>query len=670
MIAVTAVPAGVARAATTPAPVAAHRLAGSDRYATAIAVSRTFDRASAAVVASGEAFPDAIAAAALAGALHGPILLTRRAVLPDGVLAELDRLGVTDVALVGGSDAIASSVEAEVAMGGRHVRRVAGPERVATAVAVAREVAASIGVVGGERAAFVARSDDFADALAAGAPGAAGVHPVLLTSPDALDPRVAEAIADLGIRRVFALGGESALSDSGVVAPLRTSGVHITRVAGHDRFDTAARVADVTVAADPNGFGFTGTSVAVASGLGFADALAAAPVAGRARQPVLLASDRLPVATQQWVADRYGNLDVLDVFGGPAAISVGDAGALVADPACQSLAASESGYRPVAAITIAALDGRRATPLNVYGGVVSVGWGYYATPGALCSFDHDGEFGIRSVHKVTALPDTVADVQLDATGSKAVVLAVIRDIDDAYYVLDATDVASGATTRLADHVTGAGEWSPDGLAVAFPGPKDTEGHGGIEVIRADGSGRHTVCPGFDADDLAWSPDGKRIAVSGPAGLRVCDAAGPALWDTAAARLSAPSWHPDGTRIAATRAAERTQPPYWHDPGPDLDVVVVDPNAAPSQTPRTLYGGDAYDEQPRWSPTGDALAFRRGPGKICTPLDRLEVATPPGAPPIAVAADGFDEPYADEYSWAPDGQHLVYRSALPHVIACQ
>jgi Tol biopolymer transport system component len=64
----------------------------------------------------------------------------------------------------------------------------------------------------------------------------------------------------------------------------------------------------------------------------------------------------------------------------------------------------------------------------------------------------------------------------------------------------------GTTATLSDALEAA--WSPDGSEIAFRSDQ------GIEVARADGSGRHLRVPGpaFDPD---WTPDGRLIYTKGP-----------------------------------------------------------------------------------------------------------------------------------------------------------
>jgi len=88
------------------------RLSGATRYDTAVAVSRaTFPNgANAAFIATGLAFPDALAAVPAAGRTGGPILLVPGASVPAPVLAELERLDPDTVFLLGGTAALGITV--------------------------------------------------------------------------------------------------------------------------------------------------------------------------------------------------------------------------------------------------------------------------------------------------------------------------------------------------------------------------------------------------------------------------------------------------------------------------------------------------------------------------------------------------------------------------------
>ena len=82
----------------SPTPTTARQLAGASRYDTAVEASKfaypnglqglDADGYKTVIVATGQDFPDALSGAALAGAVNGPLLLTKRSTLPTSVADE------------------------------------------------------------------------------------------------------------------------------------------------------------------------------------------------------------------------------------------------------------------------------------------------------------------------------------------------------------------------------------------------------------------------------------------------------------------------------------------------------------------------------------------------------------------------------------------------------
>ncbi len=129
-------------AESTPTPVTTPgttRLAGPDRYATAVAIAQASFAApvDAVFLASGEAFPDALAGGPAAAKLASPLLLTQHDRLPASVLTELQRLSPATVYLLGGTAAINSSVSDTLTGQGFTVSRLSGADRYATSAAIA-----------------------------------------------------------------------------------------------------------------------------------------------------------------------------------------------------------------------------------------------------------------------------------------------------------------------------------------------------------------------------------------------------------------------------------------------------------------------------------------------------------------------------------------------------
>lgn len=304
----------------TPKVSLATRVAGQNRYDTAIALSKsTFTHADTVVLATGEGFADALAASSLAGVYGSPVLLTPKVALPDGLLAELSRLGATRVVLVGGTGAVSTEVSTALKNTGLTVDRVFGQDRYATAVTVAQRVVAAQGADwNGE--AIVVRGDQFADALAAAPVAYAHKMPILLTSSAVLSPATRDAIGVQGMNHILVVGGSTAISPTvyralkAIVAPQGD----VERAQGADRYATARAVADYTVRmywADPS-------YVGVATGLDFPDALGGGAVAG-AHDGVLLLTDgrSLSIAAAGFLAAQRSGLSQVRLFGGNKVVS-------------------------------------------------------------------------------------------------------------------------------------------------------------------------------------------------------------------------------------------------------------------------------------------------------------------------------------------------------------
>jgi putative cell wall-binding protein len=272
------------------------RLAGTDRIATALAVSQEAypTGAEGAVLTSALDFPDALVAAPLAAMVDGPVLQTG-GTLPTAVADELQRLmpaGGT-VTVVGGAAAVSVAVEQAVRALGFEVDRIAGATRYDTAVDVARAL--------GGPPAIVVDGRLFPDALVAGPAAIASGQAIVLSAGPTLPAITRSYLLETGPGHV-AVGGRAAEA---------TPGAEV--VAGVDRFETAVRVMERFFAA-PHVIG-------LASSTSFADALAIAPLLGREAGPMLLTPpDRLA----ELVAPHIG-LQLLEVYvvGGTAAIGQG-----------------------------------------------------------------------------------------------------------------------------------------------------------------------------------------------------------------------------------------------------------------------------------------------------------------------------------------------------------
>ncbi len=287
-------------------PFTLERIAGADRYETAIAVSRATwatGTVDVVVLATGEDYPDALCAAPLAAVVGGPILLTPHDEVLPAVADEIRRLGATRAYVVGGPAALSDEIIRQLRDGDGYVeaQRIGGSDRYATSREIGRFVAYASGSALYQEV-FLARGDDFADALSCSAIAARWQVPILLTRPTVIDPETFKLAADSYIVRI--VGGTSAVSQAiedrltAAMCPFRCDVTRVLRYAGTDRYATAALLA-TTEAEAVAGYSHLG----IATGERFPDALALAPYLAEMNGCLLLTRrDMLPQVT----ADAIG----------------------------------------------------------------------------------------------------------------------------------------------------------------------------------------------------------------------------------------------------------------------------------------------------------------------------------------------------------------------------
>lgn len=297
-----------------------NRLAGPDRYATARAIAQaTYTSATAAIIASGQSYPDALAASYLSGVENAPLLLTEQGRLTPGVVDTLRALQVNAVTIVGGSTAVSGQVAVDLERAGFPSERIAGVDRYETARKIAELLPAdTIGKFGAGRAAIVATGTNFADALAAGPMAGSQGMPIVLTPGDTLHEQARAALSGTGIQQVLIVGGTAAVSDS-VAAAITGMGIAVRRIAGENRQATAVAIAEV----EKGELNYPISRVQVARGNDFADALAGGSRGARVFAPVLLTNDQnnLGAASRAFISANNGTIGTVDILGGTAAVA-------------------------------------------------------------------------------------------------------------------------------------------------------------------------------------------------------------------------------------------------------------------------------------------------------------------------------------------------------------
>jgi dipeptidyl aminopeptidase/acylaminoacyl peptidase len=193
---------------------------------------------------------------------------------------------------------------------------------------------------------------------------------------------------------------------------------------------------------------------------------------------------------------------------------------------------------------------------------------------------------------------SVGGVQVSPDGTR--VAYVVENNDGArrpYGQLWVMTIADGKTVRFGAERESSGNptWSPDGQSMAYQGRAGDRS--GLVVSRADGTGARVLAEMSGTNsplpttgrEIAWSPDGKRIAfVSSVPGPETADATGDPIVITR--YLYKPDAAEGNTRFNDNRR---------------LHIFVVD---VASGRVEQVTDGTHYEHSIDWSPNGEEIAF--------------------------------------------------------------
>lgn len=237
-------------------------LIGQTRYQTAHLVSQyLYERSDSVILATGTMFADALAVGPLASALDAPILLTpSHSLLPD-TLAEIKRLGATEVLLIGATNAISQSVEDELVSQGLMITRIGGVDRFQTAVLINQYLRE---LVPASSTAYLVFHDAFPDALSIAGYAGETSSPILYSYSDLLGHWTRNYLIEQAITDVVIVGGRVLPQ---VSQELSSLGITVRTLAGADRYETN-RLVNETFYPQNRG-------VVLAKGFDFPDALVA-----------------------------------------------------------------------------------------------------------------------------------------------------------------------------------------------------------------------------------------------------------------------------------------------------------------------------------------------------------------------------------------------------------
>jgi len=186
------------------------RLSGSDRYETASAIAKEVGASGTAIIATGENFPDALAASSMAASQNIPILLVSKNSIPEATNQALLDLGITQTIIVGGFAVISSEAEANLP----GPTRLSGADRYKTAAEIVKYAQANYGLSWTKP--VIATGENFPDALGGGAFACKSGSPLLITSSGSLPETINSILSTnaYSSEKVYVLGGTGAVSNT------------------------------------------------------------------------------------------------------------------------------------------------------------------------------------------------------------------------------------------------------------------------------------------------------------------------------------------------------------------------------------------------------------------------------------------------------------------------
>ncbi|MDN9634836.1 cell wall-binding repeat-containing protein [Clostridioides difficile] len=289
-------------------------LTGSGRWETAIKISQAgWKKSENAVLVNDNSIADALSATPFAKAKDAPILLTQSNKLDSRTKAELKRLGVKNVYLIGGSIALSSDIEKQLNAENINFERISGNSRYDTSLKLAEKLdreksISKIVVVNGEKG--------LADAVSVGAIAAQENMPIILSDSENGTEVADNFIDSKGIEKSYVIGGTYSISNS-----VERSLPNATRIAGSSRSETNAKIIEEFYK-DTDIKNIYVTKDGTKNKNDLIDSLAVGVLASKNGSPILLAGNKLDSSQKDVLNTKIidkvtqigglGNEDVVD----------------------------------------------------------------------------------------------------------------------------------------------------------------------------------------------------------------------------------------------------------------------------------------------------------------------------------------------------------------------
>lgn len=279
------------------------RLSGINRYATSSAVALSkWTQSDYAILAFGEDFPDALSAAPLAKKYNAPILLTETNAIPEETLNTIVQLKVKNIIIIGGAGIISSAVQDKLNSMGIITSRIFGQDRYETSIKIAEQLdnVTEIAIVTGE---------SFADALSISPVAVKENMPIILVHFNKIPDVVKNYINSHNFSKIYVITQSGVPFDNFIM-----NGANTDLIIGNDKYQINLNI--IKKFKDDLDL----STVYLATGENFADALSGSILAGSNSNPLILVGNNLS-SIKTFFVNNTGAISNIKILGGIGAVS-------------------------------------------------------------------------------------------------------------------------------------------------------------------------------------------------------------------------------------------------------------------------------------------------------------------------------------------------------------
>ena len=287
------------------------RLGGLNRFETSLEIAKEYSSAplDSVILTSAFDFPDALSGSVLAYKNNAPILLVEKADNTATLNYVKNNLKATGKIYVLGGETVvpATVVNSLKLMGYSNIERLGGLNRYETNLNIVNKLNVPQGTD-----VVIANSMIFADSLSVSSIASSKGMPIFLAK-GSLDSATLNKIKSIAPKNIYIIGGESAINST-IENQLKGVGA-VTRIGGLNRFETSINIA--------KHFNLDTTTVAVANGMSFPDALTGSVLASKTNSPIILVNNKdgaSGITPQKTYLDST-KISKLYILGGTSAIS-------------------------------------------------------------------------------------------------------------------------------------------------------------------------------------------------------------------------------------------------------------------------------------------------------------------------------------------------------------